>query len=332
VKQITEALQYAHDCDLIHRDLKPENLLVGENNQILLSDFGLAAIAHGTTSLETTPYGGTTPYSAPEQIQGKPRKESDQYALGIIVYEWLSGERPFSGTLPQVISQHLYATPSPLREKIPGISSLVEAVVMRALAKDYHQRFPSVQEFALTLEQASTPTLPAEKPGGIPDLKTKEEWLQEGHIFTQRKQAMEALAAYGQALRLDPNFSLAYNGKGNALRALKRMEEALAAYEQALRLDPNYAVAYHNKGIALSDLKRYEQAIYLDPNYAPAYNNKGNALYNLKRYEEALAAFEQAIYLDPNFASAYNDKGAALGNLKRYGEAQQAYQKARQLG
>src|SRR5712692_6672667 len=96
VKQVAEALQYAHDQKLIHRDVKPENMLLGSNNEVLLSDFGIASIAHSTSSLSTQAYSGTAHYSAPEQISGKPRPASDQYALGVVVYEWLTGTRPFT--------------------------------------------------------------------------------------------------------------------------------------------------------------------------------------------------------------------------------------------
>jgi eukaryotic-like serine/threonine-protein kinase len=154
VKQIAQALQHAHDRNLIHRDLKPENLLIGENEEILLSDFGIAALAHSTSTMQTAPYAGTIPYSAPEQILGQPRRESDQYALGIILYEWLTGDRPFQGTVTEIVSQHLGAAPDPIREKVPDTPPAVETVTMRALAKDPHQRFESIQAFADALEQA----------------------------------------------------------------------------------------------------------------------------------------------------------------------------------
>ena len=154
IKQIAEALQYAHDHNLIHRDLKPENLLVGENGEILLSDFGIAALAHSTSSMQPGTYAGTIPYSAPEQIKGKPQPASDQYSLGIIVYEWLSSQRPFSGDTLQLMYQHEYVSPLPLREKVPTIPTMVEAAIMKALAKDYKQRFGSIQAFATAFEQA----------------------------------------------------------------------------------------------------------------------------------------------------------------------------------
>jgi eukaryotic-like serine/threonine-protein kinase len=154
VKQIAAALQHAHDKKLIHRDVKPENILLKSEDQVVLSDFGIAAVAHGTSSLKTQRYSGTVHYSAPEQIQGKPRPASDQYALAIVVYEWLSGSRPFSGSSHIEIAMQHISKPAPsLCMKVPTILPVVEQVVLKALAKDPHQRFESVQAFANALEQ-----------------------------------------------------------------------------------------------------------------------------------------------------------------------------------
>lgn len=152
---IAAALQHAHDQRLIHRDVKPENILLGPNNEIWLSDFGITSVAHSTHSLDTEKPGGTVPYMAPEQLQGKARPASDQYALGVIVYEWLCGERPFSGTATEIAMQHFLAPPPSLHEKMPTISRDVEHVVMTALTKDPAARWASVQAFATALEQAS---------------------------------------------------------------------------------------------------------------------------------------------------------------------------------
>ena len=163
VKQIADALQYAHDEKFIHRDIKPENLLLGRRDDILLSDFGLALIAQSTRQQSLQELSGTAYYMAPEQLRGHPRPASDQYALGIVVYEWLTGTRPFSGSFSEVASQHMFEPPPPLREKLPQISPAIEEVVMTALAKDPHQRFASVRSFANALEQASQ--APASFPG-----------------------------------------------------------------------------------------------------------------------------------------------------------------------
>src|SRR5229473_916866 len=154
VKQIADALQYAHEEKLIHRDVKPENMLVGRRNEVLLSDFGLALIMQSSRYQSFQEVAGTVSYMAPEQIQGRPRPASDQYALGVVIYEWLCGSRPFQGTFTEVATQHVLTPPPPLHEKVPGISPAVEKVVLTALAKDPHQRFASVQEFASVFERA----------------------------------------------------------------------------------------------------------------------------------------------------------------------------------
>lgn len=154
VKQVGEALQYSHDQKLIHRDIKPENMLVGERGEILLSDFGIATIAQSTRYQQSEAVAGTAAYMAPEQFQGKPRPASDQYALGIVIYEWLTGTRPFHGSFLEISGQHLYASPSLLQEKLPGFPPTVEHVVLTALAKDPKDRFSSMQAFTTAFEQA----------------------------------------------------------------------------------------------------------------------------------------------------------------------------------
>src|SRR5437764_5114378 len=161
VKQMAAALQYAHEKKFIHRDVKPENMLIGQHQEVLLSDFGIATISHSTSSLSASAEGtsGTLAYMAPEQIEGHPRAASDQYALGVVVYEWLCGERPFEGSVSEVMAQHLSMSPPSLRERVPAIPPEVEQVVLRALAKDHKARFASVADFASALEQASQRSL-----------------------------------------------------------------------------------------------------------------------------------------------------------------------------
>jgi serine/threonine protein kinase len=154
VKQVAAALQYAHDRKLIHRDIKPENMLLGLNGDVLLSDFGLVLIAQSTGSRTTKEVAGTIPYMAPEQINGKPRPASDQYALGIVIYEWLSGERPFNGSFVEIATQHLMIPPAALYGRVADVSPAMEEVVFTALAKDPQQRYASVQALAIALEQA----------------------------------------------------------------------------------------------------------------------------------------------------------------------------------
>src|SRR6266700_2449256 len=107
VKQVASALQYAHEQRLIHRDLKPENLLLGPGQEVWLSDFGLALVAQSQRSQPLQQTAGSLAYMAPEQLEGHPTPASNQYALGVLVYEWLCGSRPFEISMTGLMVQQV---------------------------------------------------------------------------------------------------------------------------------------------------------------------------------------------------------------------------------
>lgn len=165
ISQAASALQYAHARKLVHRDVKPENMLLNQHDTLLLSDFGIATFAHDTNSLDAQTAAGTIPYIAPEQIQEHPRPASDQYSLAVVAYEWLCGERPFQGSLSEIIAKAMVSAPPSLCERMPELPREVEQVIFTALAKDYKQRFANVNAFANALSQAAGETIAAiEKP------------------------------------------------------------------------------------------------------------------------------------------------------------------------
>ena len=157
VKQVADALGYIHDQQLVHRDIKPHNMLLGPKNEVLLGDFGIAVPSYSLDAMYSIPYDfeGTVLYAAPEQMQGKPRRSSDQYALGAVVYEWLCGAYLFSGSADEIIYQHLVVPPPPFLERGIHVPSAVEEVVLKALSKNPDERFARVQDFAEALERAS---------------------------------------------------------------------------------------------------------------------------------------------------------------------------------
>jgi serine/threonine protein kinase len=169
-EQIGAALQYIHNQGLIHRDVKPENMRVGEKQRILLGDFGISVVVCWTKAAGELEIVGTIASMAPEQIQGKPCIASDQYALGVVVYEWLTGRCPFEGVSGEVLRGHLYEVPLPLRSTVATLPQTVERIVLKALAKTPQERFSSVQEFVEALTQAnlhssaSPRRLPAQRP------------------------------------------------------------------------------------------------------------------------------------------------------------------------
>jgi WD40 repeat protein len=153
LKQTASALQYVHDNHVFHGDIRLENLLLNKDNQILVADFTIAAIIQNWERLNYQQV-ETMAYSAPEKIQGKAGPASDQYSLAIVVYELLCGEVPFTKSYLEIAGQHLHTPPPLMREKVPGISSSIEKIVMTALAKEPTKRFSNIQAFVNALEQA----------------------------------------------------------------------------------------------------------------------------------------------------------------------------------
>ena len=149
--QIASALAFAHEQGIVHRDLKPNNVLLDERDNAYLTDFGIAKMLAGTTKLTATGNVlGTPAYMAPEQWRGDPvDARTDIYALGIMLYEMVLGQLPFQGDTPYTLMyKHFNDAPPPPREKNPAIDPRVEAVILRALAKDPDDRYQSAEAMA----------------------------------------------------------------------------------------------------------------------------------------------------------------------------------------
>ncbi|HLV98096.1 MAG TPA: serine/threonine-protein kinase [Ktedonobacterales bacterium] len=155
IKQVAEAVDYAHSQGVVHQALRPEKLLVGHQDEIVLAGFYLASAYPPAENETAAKPNRVSAYLAPEQLQQKPVPASDQYALGIIIYEWLSGAVPFQGSGVELAQHILKSAPPPLHRGALAVAPAVERVVMRALAKDPAKRFPSIQALADALEEAS---------------------------------------------------------------------------------------------------------------------------------------------------------------------------------
>ena len=167
VMQVCEAIEYAHGQRVVHRDIKPSNILVAADGAVKVTDFGIARIA-GAHHTQTGAMLGTPAYMSPEQVKGEAADaRSDEFALGVVLYEALTGVSPFKADdLAAVLYQIVHVEPVPLRQQDPSLSPALEAVVARALAKEPAARYPSAKAFANALTQAlASPTAPLEAPG-----------------------------------------------------------------------------------------------------------------------------------------------------------------------
>ncbi len=149
-EQIARGLHAAHRAGLIHRDIKPQNIIVTDDGQVRITDFGVAKSHLSTAMTETGITLGTVDYIAPEQAQGRPATpQSDIYALGVVLYEMLTGRLPFTGDTPVAVAmKHISEPPPPPRRYNPQIPAALEAIILRALAKDPALRQRSALELA----------------------------------------------------------------------------------------------------------------------------------------------------------------------------------------
>ena len=162
--EITDALAAAHKGGVVHRDIKPENILLSGRHAMVM-DFGVAkAVTESTGSDRLTSIGvalGTPAYMAPEQATADPQMDGrvDIYALGVLAYEMITGQPPFHGLNPQqTLAAHVTQAPTPLAQRRPGLSPVLESVVMRCLAKRPADRFQTADELVAALEPLTTPS------------------------------------------------------------------------------------------------------------------------------------------------------------------------------
>ena len=148
MKQLTSAIAHAHQNQIIHRDIKPQNILMDGIDKVKITDFGIAMALSATSFTQTNSVLGTVHYLSPEQARGgTATKQSDIYALGIVLYELLTGKLPFSGeSAVSIALKHLQTDTPSVRAVVPSIPQSLENVVMKATAKDPRNRYQTVEE------------------------------------------------------------------------------------------------------------------------------------------------------------------------------------------
>jgi beta-lactam-binding protein with PASTA domain/predicted Ser/Thr protein kinase len=157
--QVCDALDHAHQNKIIHRDIKPHNILIGKNGRVKVTDFGIARAVTAATITHTNSVLGSVHYFSPEQARGGfTAEKSDIYSLGIVLYEMVTGQLPFSGDSPITVAlKHLQDPLTDPRQIDPSIPQSVENIILKALAKDPFLRYASAREMLADLETCLSP-------------------------------------------------------------------------------------------------------------------------------------------------------------------------------
>ncbi|MET3194418.1 serine/threonine protein kinase/beta-lactam-binding protein with PASTA domain [Bacillus sp. OAE603] len=170
MEQLTAAIAHAHHFQIVHRDIKPQNILINEDGNVKVTDFGIATASTAATITQTNSVLGSVHYLSPEQARGGvANKKSDIYSLGIVMFELLTGKLPFSGeSAVSIALKHLQSEVPPPTTINPEIPQSVENIVLKATAKDIFYRYDTADEMKLDLQTALDSDRLNEKPFVIP--------------------------------------------------------------------------------------------------------------------------------------------------------------------
>jgi len=320
-RAVAEALEHAHRAGILHRDVKPANVLLGPDGAVFLTDFGLARDVDASLSQEqlsrTGHFLGTPGYWPPEQASGDKDRigpRSDVYALGATLWATLIGRPPFEGeTLLEVVDATENQAAQPPGALRAGVGRALDRVVLRALAKDPADRYPSAAAFAEALRTLDPGRSRRVRPGraalwvGVAAVAAA---VLGGTAWRVTRAAAARRAADDAAGALD---AAAWLQRARAARQAGRTEAALAAYGEALARDAGLDGARHERARlrvaagrdpeALADLDRL---IARDPDRAEALLLRGRIRYRLGAAAGALLDLTRAIALAPD------DLGARL--------------------
>ena len=310
---VGEALTYAHGQGVLHRDIKPSNILITPDGSVYLTDFGLARMAEaGESTLSRDMMVGTPQYISPEQAKGMRELDhrTDIYSLGVVLYELLVGQAPFTADTPYaIIHDHIF-TPLPLpRDLNPDLPEALERVLLKALAKEPADRFQAVEELVSALDTALKPASAPPPPEIVVapppavdravesvQRTAEEERPREEKEPRKRKHRRRSWAVAGVAAFL----CLIVAGVGLGV-IVRRRQAALApgpdnAAEQLLE-EARTAREGADTDLAL-DL--YQQAVEADPHLIPAYTEAGELLVQIGEIDRAIDTLTGGLKANPD--------------------------------
>jgi serine/threonine protein kinase len=343
--QFCYGMEYARSRGIrCHRDIKPANIMIGQNQEVKITDFGLAAVLD---QVSTKLAAGSPPYMPPEQFTNSADcdERSDIYAFGIVLFQMASGGKlPFMASRPRDSSKEETARfvvemqSMHSRAPVPKLDSPLFPIIRRCMEKKPGDRYQSFKALRSDLERVfkqetgQVVKLPESK-----DLSISE-WNNKGVSLNSLGRFEEAIYAFNTVLEMDPLDVSAWNNKGTSLNGLGSFEEAIQCYDKALTIDPRNAYAWNNKGMSYNGLERFGEAVdcfdvalEIHPQYAEAWTNKGISFNRMGEPREAIRCHNKALRFDPQLATTWFNLADSFQLLDSFEEAVSCYEKALEL-